>query len=208
MDFTWVGNILSIDWATLSNVAVVISVIFIIRQLRETRYTTYAQAYSAAVEILQNEKVRQARKIVFTLKEKPLTKWTTQEIEAAESVCHTYDVVGQMTRHHLLPKVIIIDSWGSSLRNSWVILSRLVNKYRNDFDAAEYWDDYEWLVVEAVKFKNRKTRIERLKTGYYIHQLITRLKSRFDNKFSTRKTRKLKAKRKSKTFPTPRAPNK
>ncbi len=199
MDFTWVGNILNnIDWGTLSNIAVVISVLFIIRQLRETRYTTHAQAYSAAVEILQGEKARQARRIVFSLKEKPLTKWTAKEIEAAENVCHTYDAVGQMARHHLLPKGIIIDSWGPSLRNSWAILSSLVHKYRNDFNATEYWDDYEWLVIEAVKFNNRRQIIERLKTGYYPRQILNRIKSRFDDKLLKRRMRADKTKRISK----------
>jgi hypothetical protein len=199
MDLSWLDNILkSIDWATLSNIAVVISVLFIIRQLRETRYTTHAQAYSAAVEILQEEKVRQARKIIFTLMEKPLAKWTKQEIEAAEKVCHTYDVVGQMTRHHLLPKEIIIDSWGSSLRNSWLILSQLVNKYRNDFGATEYWDDYEWLVIEAVKFNNRRQRFNRLITGYYVRLLLNSVKSRFDSNAQKRKARKIIVKSKSK----------
>lgn len=199
MDLTWLSNILkNIDWATLSNIAVVISVIFIIRQLRETRYTTHAQAYSAAVEILQEEKVRQARKVVFSLKEKPLAKWTKNEIEAAENVCHTYDVVGQMTRHNLLPKEIIIDSWGPSLRKSWTILSQLVNKYRNDFSATEYWDDYEWLVIEAVKFNNRRQRVNRLITGYHVRQVIVNVKSKFSSRFPKEKESKTIAKNKSK----------
>lgn len=199
MDLSWLDSILnSIDWATLSNIAIVISVLFIIRQLRETRYTTHAQAYSAAVEILQEEKVRQARKIIFTLKEKPLAKWTKQEVEAAEKVCHTYDVVGQMTRHHLLLKEIIIDSWGPSLRNSWLILSQLVNKYRNDFGATEYWDDYEWLVIEAVKFNNRRQRFNKLITGYYVRQLLNSVKLRFDSNAQKRKARKIMVKSKSK----------
>jgi hypothetical protein len=153
-----INKIININWETLSNIAVVISAFFIIKQLRETRYTTNAQAYSTAVKILQEEKIRQARKTVYSLKGKPLDKWTPKEFEAAENVCQSYDVVGQMVRHHLLPKKIIIDSWGQSLRNSWEVLSELVYKFRSDFSALEYWDDYEWLVIEAIKLDKKRKK--------------------------------------------------
>lgn len=200
MDLTWLSNLLrNIDWATASNIAVVVSIPFIIRQIREARYTTLAQAYSTIVEILQEEKIRQARKVVFSLKEKSPAKWTKKEIEAAENVCHTYDIVGQMTRNHLLPMGIIIDNWGSSLRSSWPILSQLVNKYRNDFKATEYWDDYEWLYVKAVRFNNRKQRLNRLITGYYIRQLLINIKSKACGGLHKRKTGKTIVKHESKT---------
>jgi hypothetical protein len=182
----------------LSNIAVVISALLIIRQLRETRYTTHAQAYSTVIEILQDEKVRQARKIVFSLKDKPLVKWTPEEINAAQVVCYTYDVVGQMARHHLVPKKIVVDSWGASLRNTWPILSQLIHKYRNEFEASEYWDDYEWLVIEAIKFNNRRQRSKRVKTGYYLSHMFVVIKSRFNNSTLERKMWKRKLSNKSK----------
>ncbi len=151
----WISNaIRSIDWATLSNIAVVVSAIFFIRQLSEMRKTTQAQAYSVALERLQNEKVRNARRIVFHLKGKPIEKWNKEEIEAAEIVCHTYDTIAQIVRNNLLSRSIIIQSWGPSLRNSWPILSPLIRKYREDFEAQEYWDDYEWLATQAQKARS------------------------------------------------------
>jgi len=155
--------LLKIDWATLSNIAVVVSVFFIVRQLGETRRTTQAQSYSVAREILQDEKVRRARQIVFQLgKEgKSIKKWTKGEIQNAEIVCHTYDSVGQMVRHKLLWKNVIIDSWGTSIRNIWPIVSPLINKYRKNWDSFETWDDFEWLFNEAQKFEagRRKKRL-------------------------------------------------
>jgi hypothetical protein len=157
-------------WATLSYIAVVVSAICILFQLREMRYTTHAQAYGVALEFLQDEKVRLARRTIFKLNGKPLEKWTKKETEAAEIVCYTYDVVGQMVRHHLLPKDIIIDSWGASLKNSWPILSLLIDKKRNDFNATEYWDDYEWLVIEAQKYRKHKRNIYQLLSNFHIHK--------------------------------------
>ena len=157
MDLTAISDAIRlIDWGTLANIAVVITAAFVIWQLKEMHRTTQAQAYSVAVDRLQDEKVREARRLIFKLSDKPLEKWSGDEIIAAEVVCHTYDMVGQMVRHNLLSKKIIIDSWGPSLRNSWSILNRLVKKYRQDFNANEYWDDYEWLAMEAIREQTKK----------------------------------------------------
>ena len=140
----------------LANVVVVVSVILIIWQLVEARRATQAQAYSFVVERLQDEEVRDARRIVFKkLKEKPLENWTEEERKTAEKVCHTYDAVGIMVRHKLLPREIVIDSWGNSLLHSWDILAPLVENYRQEFDAIETWDDYQWLASEAKKHLSR-----------------------------------------------------
>ena len=112
MDSLWFSDLLhSIDWSTLANIAVVVSAFFVIRQLREMRYTTHAQAYSTTVDILQGAKIRKARKVIFQLKGKPIDQWTAEEIDSGEIVCYTYDVVGQMVKYRLLPKNIIIDSF-------------------------------------------------------------------------------------------------
>lgn len=151
---------LNINWNTLSNVAVVVSVFFIIRQLRESRRTAQAQSYSVAREILQDEKVRKARLLVLELGEKgkPINKWTKVEKQNAQVVCHTYDSVGQMIRYKFLPKNIIIDSWGPSIRKIWIIVSPLVYEYRKDWDAIEAWDDFEWLFGESQKFYERRKK--------------------------------------------------
>ncbi len=62
----------NIDWQTVSDIAVVITALLIIQQLTEMRRTTHAQSYSIAMQYLQDEAIRQARKIVFHLKGKPL----------------------------------------------------------------------------------------------------------------------------------------
>jgi hypothetical protein len=167
MDWTAISDaIRTLDWATLSDIAVVVSAIFVVRQLIEMRRTTQAQAYTLAVNHLQSEEVRQARRIVFQLDGKPLESWSKKEKDAAEIVCHTYDAVGQMVRHRLLSKKIIVDSWGPSLRRSWPILWPLVQKYRQEFDAIETWDDYEWLANEANEAKKRREAKER-RVGWY-----------------------------------------
>ncbi len=150
MDWNWINSaIRSVDWPTLSNMAVVISAVFIIRQLAEMRRATHAQAYSTAVGLLLDEKVRHARRTVFELQGKSLDGWSKEEIDAAEIACLTYDAIGQMVRYRLLPEKPIINSWGASFSSSWPILLPLIQKYRHDFGAGDLWHDYEWLASEA-----------------------------------------------------------
>ncbi len=142
---------MSLDWATLANVAVVLSVFFIVWQLREMQRTTQAQTYLSAVDRLQAEEVRQARRAVFRLKDKPLEDWTAEDRQSAEIVGHTYDVVGQMVRYSLLKRKFILENWGHSLRDIWPILRPLIKEYREDWHAPKVWDDFEWLAGLATK---------------------------------------------------------
>jgi len=96
--------------------------------------------------------VRKARRILFGLAEKELSKWTEQEIFEAEKACHTYDSIGIMIHNHLLPLNIIV-SWRYSVVQSWNIASPLVEKYREDRSAPDFWDDFEWFAKELEKKK-------------------------------------------------------
>lgn len=120
------------------------------------RGTIHAQAFKAAMDILQVESVRQNRGVVLSqLKDKQLAQWSDDEKGAAESVCHTYDCVGIMVRSGMLPVELVADHWGDSLRRTWAIVAPLVSMYRLERDSCEIWDDYEYLATEAVRFRRR-----------------------------------------------------
>ena len=155
MNSEWV-NIIAAFSALLSCFSTIILLItaFILRsQVSEMRKATYADAYKAAVDILQADDVREARKIVFRyLTDKPLEQWNEEEKDIAEKVCSTYDLVGLMVREGMLPEKFIVDGWGASLRKSWRILSPMIVSYRAQRNSLELWDDYERLAKEAEKF--------------------------------------------------------
>ena len=137
----------------ISTFAIVITGFIVAWQVIVMRRDSQAQAYGVAREILQDEKVRDARGIVFQLNadNKSIDEWSDLDKKQAEIVCHTYDSVGQMVRYNLLRKDIIIDSWGGPVRRMWPIVKPLVIIYRKDFGVDEYWDDFEWLYKEAKK---------------------------------------------------------
>ena len=141
-------------FTALSIIYLIISLVFLKREIHEARTSTYAGAYKAVVEILQDDNVRKARRYLFeNLEKKPFESWSPQDRREAEKVCHTYDTVGQMIRYSFLPKKYIVDSWGASLRRTWKITCPLVYEFRQNNNAAEMWDDYEWLANEAKSFQ-------------------------------------------------------
>jgi ADP-ribose pyrophosphatase YjhB (NUDIX family) len=112
----------------------------------------HSQVYRAAVDILQGESVRSARRIVLSnLAGTKPSRWSKKQRAAAETVCHTYDSVGIMVRYGMLPVEFIADSWGDSLRKTWKILAPLIEEYRQMRGSPEYWDDYQYLALEAEK---------------------------------------------------------
>ena len=110
------------------------------------------------VDRLQDEQIRAARGRVFELQGKPLEQWTPDDIAMAERVCYSYDVAGIMVRYKVLPKQLIVDNWEASLRTLWTICRPLAEKYRNERDAPNFWDNFEWLASEAEIFARREER--------------------------------------------------
>jgi hypothetical protein len=153
VDWTAIGTIFTAIGScstALSFLILIVTVVFVQREIHEVRKATYANTYKAALDILQAEEVRTARRVVFrNLSNKQFDSWDDQEKCEAEKVCHSYDSVAQMVRYSILPKAWIISNWGDSTKRSWYILSPLVISYRTQRNSPELWDDYEWLAKES-----------------------------------------------------------
>ena len=146
---------------TVSSVALIISLIFIYRQLRQMRISTMATAFSKALDILQNEVRRTDRRIIFGLKGVPLKQWSEEQRLAGERVIHSYDQVGTMIHAKMFDKELLIDSWGNSLRRSKSLLMPIVHEYRTKWKSEEIWDGFEWLCEEAEKYQKKKCPTKR-----------------------------------------------
>jgi hypothetical protein len=138
-------------WAAfVSSASVFASIVVLLLQVKKLTAATAAQSFFSAAERLQDESLRKDRSYLFGLRdsETPASGW---EISRVERVCHNYDVVGIMVRDKMLPKNLIIDSWGYSLYSSWPIVKPLIEKYR-ETRGPNFWDDYERLSKEAEKY--------------------------------------------------------
>lgn len=148
-----------IEWIT--NIVFIITLVVVIYQIIISRLTLHAQAYGVVRDILQEQKVREARKQVFEFGEvKSVADWSDDQKKQAELVCHTYDSVGQMVRNRMLSKNIIINNWKTSLIKSGKLLKPLIDEYRHKWDAPELWDDFLWLANEANKRNNKNITIQ------------------------------------------------
>jgi uncharacterized membrane protein YcjF (UPF0283 family) len=102
VDWTAIGTIFTAIGScstALSFLILIVTVVFVQREIHEVRKATYANTYKAALDILQAEEVRTARRVVFrNLSNKQFDSWDDQEKCEAEKVCHSYDSVAQMVR--------------------------------------------------------------------------------------------------------------
>lgn len=145
---------ISIALNAISVLILLVTAIILVRQISEMRRATYATSYKAVYDMLQADDVRLARRIVFThLQNKAPDTWSEDEIQAAEKVCCTYDCVGIMARNKIVPAKYVADNWGDSLRRSWLVLEPFVKLSRTQRNSGEFWNEYEWLSLEAEKYR-------------------------------------------------------
>lgn len=127
------------------------------RQVVEGRRAAYAAAFGIANNILQDASIRMARRHVFTNLDADYVNWSDDDRIQAEMVCQSYDSAAILCRRGLLPPDMLADSWGDSLRRSWIKLSPMICEYRHDRTAPELWDDFEWIagIAERRPWKQR-----------------------------------------------------
>lgn len=128
-----------------------VSVFFVKHELDEMKTATYASVFKTTREMLQDDEIRKSRKYIFT--EFNIHNLDDVAKGHADNVCTTYDATGQFIRYGLLPKEFIIDNWGYSIEKSWNILSEYVTQIRNERNATEIWDDFQWLAGEAIQYR-------------------------------------------------------
>lgn len=118
-------------------------------QFEAMERATHAQLYCKVVDILQSKEIRDARSRIYSIGEKRLNDWSREDVEAGELICTSYDDVAIMIYNGMLPKRLLLDNWGNSLRRTWRILKPLVEDKRMRYEWAQFWDDYEKLAKEA-----------------------------------------------------------
>ena len=146
----------AVNWETISAIgqlvgasAVVISLIYLARQVRSTARATFSSVVIKIIDILQDEKIRRARRTVLaTLRYKDLQDWNDIEIEQAEKVCQSYNNAARLLRFTKCPTDPIVEPAKDSILKTWAIHRPLVLSYRTG-RGADYWSDYEWLVRKA-----------------------------------------------------------
>ncbi len=161
-------NLLSIVIQLATLMVVVMGVLAALKQFRAARHGTWTQGFTYCVNSLQSEAARTSRRRVFELRDKfrPYSNpidLLQEERDAIDEVCQAFDVVGMMARWGMVPKEIILDNWSDSLRRLWPICERRVISERERRKAPEFWDDFQWLAIQAEAFdQNRTNKIKEM----------------------------------------------
>lgn len=116
-------------------------------QLEQAKKATSAEFFFKAMEMMQAEDVRSARRLAFELhfdRGLNFNEWTEENALEIEKVCHTFDVVGKLVRFGLVEEKMILSSWHTTIKKSWNSTLGLVENRRRK-DGAEFWGDFEWL---------------------------------------------------------------
>lgn len=82
------------DWIqAFTALLIVLTLIVMISDLRESKRATQSQNILSVVNFLQDEDRRKARRVVMTkLKDVPLEHWTEKYKAAASMTCSSYDI--------------------------------------------------------------------------------------------------------------------
>lgn len=151
-----------IEWAGVSAIStaimavvISISVYYVKLQLDLMKKTAKHENTVELIKFLQREETRKARGILIRL---PVTafaryeqyeQWTTEEIEAAEITCATYDVAGIMLSQELVDEDLL-KRWHDSIVKCWNAAQPMIEAYRK-----ERGDDYYKGFKDLFEFATR-----------------------------------------------------
>lgn len=139
--------------AIVAVVGVVVAIIatrLIVRQLREMRHATVAQAFSTIVSLLNSAECREARKALINNNENDFAKWSEEERAKGEIAGNAYDIVGIMVKRRVIDHHMVTNEWRMSIINCWNHAAPMLKEYRRT-RARDYWKSFEWLYGEARK---------------------------------------------------------
>ena len=139
------------DWQVTANIATTVAMIvaipataFALLQLLEMKRSSRLSAFLAVVDFLQAERVREARRILISLKEKKFDDWTKEECDAADLALRKLNAVAIIVQNHLIPVNYVLPEWENTLILCREAAEPLVRKYRNE-RGINYWRQLEGL---------------------------------------------------------------
>ncbi|RUW77450.1 MULTISPECIES: hypothetical protein [unclassified Mesorhizobium] len=128
---------------------------------RALNKTIYAQTFKVALDIIESPEAVSARGVVARAKEefrKPVGEWDAGQRAAAETVARTFESVGTLIKHGLLPAAYIVETWSVPIERNWVVLEPYVLDLRASRSDPYAAVDFEILADEASKFLQKSAR--------------------------------------------------
>jgi len=157
MSFDWLNNgwniITAISTAVMA-IAVSVTVGFAIKQLKAIKKSRQLDAFTNFIQFLQQEDVREARRILIEKlsKKRDFGSWSEDEIRQAEKACHTYDTTGMMDAKKFIEKDFIAKENRNSIAQCWQAAKPMIDEYRKK-RGKDFWHNFEDLYEKARKVR-------------------------------------------------------
>lgn len=138
----------SIIVAVIQSTATILTVYFAFQTVKVAHASNQSQAFLFIVQHIQDEDVRSARKTVLEHYDND-SELLENEYGAASKACHTYDTLGILVKHNLVP-IQLAAHWSSSIIRIWRKSQPMISERRGRAGQKE-WCALEWLVSELEK---------------------------------------------------------
>lgn len=145
---------LSIYIGTLQSIVLIVVLIVYAKQLKAmqrqveaARHAAVGQNLLALSSFLQDEDVREARRIVITkLADRGFKDWSEEEKRAAAKVCSSYGTAGIVLETGLVPPEPLIENWGPSIGRCYAILRDYIRDLQSpENNGPDYWAVFDRL---------------------------------------------------------------
>jgi hypothetical protein len=150
-----IWDMISAISTAFSAVVIFVAAIIAVWQLCEMRKARQLDAFINLIQILQDEKIREARGILLEkLSKKEFKEWTDDERKQADKACQAYDIVGMMSsKKHIDSKLAA--EWHNSIIKCWKAAEPMIMQYRKK-RGKDFWHDFETLYEIARKYEETR----------------------------------------------------
>lgn len=137
-------------------VVIVFTSIIVIWQVRLMEIANSASAFSIIFEILQSDKIRDARFQILNTNE-PYSNWPADLKKQAEQICNTYDMVGILLKRKVVPYPYVVEGWHDSIKKCWEKSKDMISEQRS-IRGNDVWGNFETLYEKSIEFEKCRTK--------------------------------------------------
>jgi hypothetical protein len=144
-------SILASISTVLGSIVVIWAAIVALGQLKEMTQTRHLEAMIQVYDLIGSKEARGHRRFIYTkLKSKP-EKLTTEEWGIVEDVSVTFDRIGNLVEHGLIPKGELYDGHCSVIAKLWIKLEPYI-MYRRQLLGTRFVEHFEKLALDAREY--------------------------------------------------------
>lgn len=137
----------------------VIAAIVATAQVFVMRSTAQTELLRQVLHNLYDEQMRDARRIVYGLRERAVESWSAEERRAVELVGAQYSRLGFLIKDGHLRRRNLIDTFGPRVIRAWAIIEPYVEQDREKAPTTPpQWIYFEWLAQEAHRQARQRFR--------------------------------------------------